>query len=149
MINHYIKCEVLDGGSLPQKAHTSDAGYDLFASSDISLEPGEILKHPLNIKLHLPENCYMEITSKSGNGIKGLLVYAGIIDEAYRGVINVIATNISNNTLTFKKNQKVAQLIYHPYTKYTSIVQVDKIDENTERGTGAFGSSGSFKKEQL
>ena len=91
----------------------------------------------------------MEITSKSGNGIKGLLVYAGIIDEAYRGVINVIATNISKNTLTFKKNQKVAQLIYHPYTKYTSIVQVDKIDENTERGAGGFGSSGSFKKEQL
>ena len=147
MVEKYIKCEVLEDGTLPQKAHFSDAGYDLFATSDITIAPGEIIKHPLNIKLQLPENCYMEITSKSGNGVRGLLVYAGIIDEAYRGVINVVAHNLTNSPLEFKKGAKLAQLIYHPYTKWTQFKQVDKVEENTERGSGGFGSSGAFKKD--
>jgi dUTP pyrophosphatase len=139
-----IKCEVLEGGSLPVKAHYSDAGYDLFATSDIVVAPGEIIKHPLNVKLQLPDDCYMEIASKSGNGVKGLLVYAGIIDEDYRGVINVVAHNLSEKPLEFKKGAKLAQLLFHPYTKHTVIMNVEKVDTNTKRGTGGFGSTGQF-----
>ncbi len=138
-----IKCEVLEGGRLPNKAHQSDAGYDVFATSDIILKPGELLKHPLNIKLQLPDDSYMEITSKSGNGSKGLLVYAGIIDEAYRGIVHVVATNISDKTLTFPAGAKLAQMILHPYTKHTLIVQVASVDTDTERGAGGFGSTGA------
>lgn len=142
-----IECEVLENGSIPSKAHYSDAGFDLYATSDMSVLPGEIIKHPLNIKLKLPENCYMEITSKSGNGVKGLLVYAGIIDEGYRGVINVVAHNLSDKVLEFKKGAKIAQLIYHPYNKNVYIEQVDSVQSDTDRGSGGFGSTGSFKKE--
>lgn len=143
-----IKCQVLENGKLPAKAHITDAGYDLFATHDFDIWPGEVVKHPLNIKLELPDSSYAEITSKSGNGSKGLLVYAGIIDEGYRGVLHVIMTNLNyanaNNKLSISKGQKIAQLIMHPYSKYYSLVQVDEIDSNTDRGTGGFGSSGLY-----
>ena len=60
-----IKCKVLKDGQLPVKAHATDAGYDLFATEDFTVEPGQIVKHPLNIKLELPDSSYAEITSKS------------------------------------------------------------------------------------
>jgi dUTP pyrophosphatase len=142
MIQHWIKCEVLEDGRLPEKANMSDAGSDVFATSDIIIPPRGIIKHPLNIKLELPDNCYMEITSKSGNGSRGLLVYAGIIDEEYRGIVHVVAHNLTDQPLEFKKGHKLAQMIYHPYTKWTAFKQVDKVDPNTKRGAGGFGSTG-------
>ena len=46
-----IQVEVLDGGFLPSKAHSDDAGIDLFATSDITIWPGHIVKHPLNVRM--------------------------------------------------------------------------------------------------
>lgn len=161
MSNKTVKCLVEEGGQLPIKAHKTDAGFDLFATSDFSVAPGQVVKHPLNIKLELPESSYAEITSKSGNGSKGLLVYAGIIDEGYRGVLHVILTNLNHkahdtyvdgrkatillagDTLHVKKGQKIAQMILHPYSSDYALEATDKIDENTSRGVGGFGSSGS------
>lgn len=155
-----VKIQVLESGQLPIKAHKSDAGFDLFATSDFSIESGQIVKHPLNIKLQLPESTYAEITSKSGNGSRGLLIYAGIIDEGYRGVIHAVMTNLNHapyqtwvdgfpkeillpgETLTFKKGQKIAQMILHPYFSDYELQQVNQLDENTSRGSGGFGSSG-------
>lgn len=136
-----IFCKVLENGTLPTKAHQTDAGYDLYCSSDITIEPGEIIKHPLNIQLHIPPESYMEITSKSGNGSKGLLVYAGIVDESYRGVPHVVAINMSKNQLKFTKGMKLAQMIIHPF-RHTSLVEVSEISTNTSRSLGGFGSSG-------
>lgn len=142
-----VKCQVLENGKLPLKAHATDAGFDLFATEDFDVYPGDVVKHPLNIRLELPDSTYAEITSKSGNGVKGLLVYAGIIDEGYRGVVHVIMTNVNHSIPTKKlsilKGQKIAQMIMHPYSKHYSLVQVDEIDSNTDRGAGGFGSSGN------
>jgi dUTP pyrophosphatase len=139
-----IECEVLGDGTLPRKAHASDAGFDLFATSDIELKPGQIVKHPLNIKLALPTGTYAEITTKSGLGSKGQLVYAGIIDQAYRGIPHVLMTNLSQETIIIKKHQKCAQLILHPFAPNYFIEQVEEVDTNTDRSTGGFGSSGAF-----
>jgi dUTP pyrophosphatase len=95
-----IEVEVLEGGALPTKAHKTDAGFDLFATSDITLYPGQVIKHPLNIRIKFPEGCWGRVETKSGLGAKGMLCYAGVIDEGYRGVVHVIATN-----LKFKKNE--------------------------------------------
>lgn len=156
-----VKCKILDGGQMPVKAHKTDAGFDLFAVEDFSVDPGQVVKQPINVQLQLPSSTYAEITSKSGNGSKGLLVYAGIIDEGYRGTIHVVMTNLNHTqvktwvngyeknvllageTLTFKKGQKIAQMILHPYSSDYVLEQVDQLDENTSRGLGGFGSSGN------
>jgi dUTP pyrophosphatase len=151
-----IEVEVLDGGKMPTKAHASDAGYDLYATEDIALYPGQVKKTPLNIKLKLPVSTWAEIATKSGLGSKGQLVYAGVIDQDYRGIPHVVMTNVNlishvdeegypvmrTEPIVIKKGEKVAQLIMNPYSSNFYMVQVDKVDTSTERGSGGFGSTG-------
>ena len=152
-----VEVQVLEGGAMPLKKNYTDAGFDLIASEDIKLYPGQVLKHPLNIRLRLPANTYAEITTKSGLGSKGHLVYAGIIDEQYRGIPHVLMTNLNQTRgfsesfgslvanvepLVIKKGEKVAQLIMHPYNSSYFVEQVETVDTNTDRGEGGFGSTG-------
>lgn len=142
----YIDCEVLEGGTLPTKAHGTDAGFDLFATSFVVIENGSVTKHPLNIKLALPTGTFMEICTKSGLGGKGQLVYAGIIDEEYRGIPHVICTSLLPgfiNSVHIEAGKKIAQGIVHPHGPRYIIRRVDKVGENTKRGAGGFGSSGA------
>lgn len=155
-----IEVEVMDGGRLPHKAHQTDAGFDVFATEDVSIYPGQIVKHPLNIRMKLPTGTWARIETKSGLGSKGQLVYAGVIDETYRGIPHVIATNLNWNTVPFldqdgepnvhmnpqpiviKKGEKIAQITMNPHSNAYFIKQVDKVDTNTDRGEGGFGSTG-------
>ena len=151
-----IEVQVEAGGTLPSKVRHTDAGFDLFATEDIYLYPGQSGKTPLNVRLKLPQNTYAEITTKSGLGSRGHAVRAGIIDEEYRGVINVIHANVAliegldeeglplmfTQPLVIKKGEKLAQLIMHPYNNAYFIEQVEQIDTNTSRGEGGFGSTG-------
>jgi dUTP pyrophosphatase len=151
-----IEVEVLDGGKLPFKINPTDAGFDLYATDEVRIFPGQVQKHPLNVKLKLPKGTYGEITSKSGLGSRGLLVYAGIIDQEYRGVPHVVMSNIwvidsideqgfplmHTDPIVVKKGEKLAQMIMHPYSSEYYVEQVDKVDTNTSRGTGGFGSTG-------
>lgn len=152
-----IEVEVLNGGKLPFKANATDAGFDLYATDDVTIYPGQVQKHPLNIKLKLPKGTWGEITSKSGLGSKGLLVYAGVIDQEYRGIPHVVMSNIwvmqeigpdgyplmRVEPIIVKKGEKLAQLIMSPYSPEYYIEQVETVDTNTSRGTGGFGSTGS------
>jgi dUTP pyrophosphatase len=151
-----IEVEVLDGGKLPTKAHLTDAGFDVFATSDVLIYPGQIIKHPLNIKMALPANSWARIETKSGLGSKGMLVFAGVVDEGYRNIPHVIATNLAtttddeNGNMTFnqtpimiKKGEKIAQITMEPHSTSFFMVQVDRVDINTSRGEGGFGSSGA------
>lgn len=146
-----IEVEVLEGGKLPAKAHKTDAGFDLYATEDITLLPGQVLKHPLNIRMKLPAGCWARIETKSGLGAKGMLVYAGVVDETYRGIPHVIMTNLKTvaehplagvHPIMVLKGEKLAQMTMNPHSNEFFIVQVDKVDTNTDRGEGGFGSTG-------
>lgn len=137
-----IEVELMQDGKLPTRGTDRSAGFDVYATSDITLQQGVITKHPLNIKLCLPKNTYASIETKSGLGSKGMLVYAGVIDEDYRGVPHVICTNLSKNDITILKGQKIAQMIMRPFSLEYKIKPVLFVDENTQRGAGGFGSTG-------
>src|ERR1035437_9479591 len=151
-----IEVEVMDGGKLPSKKNQTDAGFDLYAVDDIKIYPGQVMKVPLNIRMKLPESTWAEITSKSGLGAKGLLVYAGVIDQGYRGIPHVVMSNINiiqgmdqdgiplmrTDPIVIKKGDKLAQLIMNPFSNQFYVEQVDKVSTDTDRSDGGFGSSG-------
>lgn len=140
-----IEVEVLDGGRLPFKAHRTDAGFDLFATSDVEIIPGQIMKHALNIRMKLPRGTYAQIESKSGLGGKGLLVYAGVIDENYRGIPHVVGANLNiheGKPILVKKGAKLAQMTMRPHANDYFMTQVESVDTDTDRGQGGFGSTG-------
>lgn len=151
-----IQIKVEDGGKLPTKVHLSDAGYDLFSTEDITIYPGQVKKTPLNFRIKLPEGTWAEITSKSGLGSKGLLVYAGVIDQSYRGIPHVVMSNIfliegldedglplmRTTPIIIKKGEKIAQLIMNAFSSHYYVTEVQEMDMNTSRGEGGFGSTG-------
>ena len=150
-----IEVEVLEGGKLPAKAHRTDAGFDVYATDDIVIYPGQVVKHPLNIRMKLPAGTWARIETKSGLGSKGHFVYAGVIDETYRGIPHVIQTNLNWNAvpfqdehgenvhlnpqpLTIKKGEKLAQITMNPHSNEFFIEHVEEVATDTDRGEGGF-----------
>ena len=139
-----IEVEVLENGTLPKKANLTDAGWDVFATKDELIEYGVISKIPLNIKMALPKNCYVRIETKSGLGSRGMLVYAGIIDEEDPGIPHVVCTClIPGKSLKINKGEKIAQMIIEPFDNTVQLIQVDKVSTDTTRSSGGFGSTGA------
>ena len=64
----------------------------------------------------------------------------GTIDADYRGEIGVILVNLSNEPFTVEPGERIAQLVIAQYTQIQWTL-VNNLEE-TERGTGGFGSTG-------
>lgn len=138
-----IKCQVLDGGKVPEKANINDAGFDVFATEDIVIRKGEMTKHPLNIKLEIPRGAYLHVHVKSGLGSKGMAITSCVVDEGYRGIPHVVATCLVDEPIVIKKGQKLAQLVPYPFSTNYYFEEVESVDEKTNRGAGGFGSTGA------
>ena len=90
-----------------------------------------------------PLGCYARIAPKSGLACKsGLDVLGGVCDRNYTGEYKVIVVNLDKeNAVLLTGGMKIAQLIVEKY----SDVKVELVDslEDTSRGEGGFGSTGS------
>jgi len=65
----------------------------------------------------------------------------GIIDSGYRGLLYAAVDNISNKEASMEPIQRYFQICM-PDLKPFYVVFVEKINENTTRGAGGFGSTG-------
>jgi dTMP kinase len=127
---------------LPSKANSSDAGFDLFANEDYSIEIYGQALIKTGIKIAIPEGHVGLIWDKSGLANLGYTTLGGVIDESYRGEIKVIFKNLSEDIVHIKKGQKIAQLLIQKIS-HPEIIE-SKLDKNTERSDKGFGSSGLF-----
>lgn len=126
---------------LPQRAHPTDSGADLFALEKTELPAHKSVKVRTGIAIELQEGTSGCIWGKSSVESKGIKVMAGLVDAPYRGEILICMFNLTDETFIFEKGQKIAQLVVLP-TLYPSFKQVEELSD-TERGTGGFGSTGS------
>lgn len=129
---------------LPAYAHAGDAGLDLYARSDVHLEPGERAVVPTGIAVALPRGCVGLVHPRSGLAARlglSLVNTPGTIDEGYRGEVKVIAINLDRAApLTLSRGDRIAQLVVQR-VETVDIVEVESLDD-TSRGAGGFGSSG-------
>ena len=136
-----MKVKLLDGARLPDRAHPTDAGSDLFARERKVIEPGKSATFDTGVCVELPHGCYAKVESKSGLNVKhGVMCCGGVIDEPYRGSIVVKLYNLSDVPYIVERGDKIAQLIIMHYV-VPEIVVVDELSE-TDRGTDGFGSTG-------
>lgn len=126
---------------LPTRAHPSDAGLDLYAVNDWVLYPSDRVMISTGIKIALPDGYAGLIWDKSSLAAKGLHAMAGVIDADYRGEIKVVVINLSNNIINIGSGQKIAQLLIQKI-ETPDIRETDALPM-TERGEGAFGSTGA------
>lgn len=127
--------------TLPTRGSDFAAGLDLYTPRDFVIPAHERLLVPLDIAIQLPKNTFGHVLPRSGLAVKKAIhVGAGVIDEDYRGNVGVLLFNLSNETVTFSKGDRIAQLVVKPYVS-VQVENVDELDES-ERNHGGFGSSG-------
>lgn len=142
-----VKIKKLDPeAKIPVYGSEFSAGADLFAltGGDVVLMPGETAVIPTGIALEIPEGWTGLIFARSGLATKSGLAPAnkvGVIDSDYRGEIKVALHNHSDKPGTVKRGDRVAQLVIVPYLK-ADFFEADGL-EDTERGSGGFGSTGT------
>ncbi len=71
----------------------------------------------------------------------GVINGPGTIDADYRGELKVLLVNWGEAPFTIERGERIAQLLIAPVVQAT-VVEVGELDE-TERGQGGFGSTGS------
>ena len=130
---------------LPAYAHPGDAALDLFATTSVSLAPGDRKAIGTGIAVAIPPGYAGFVQARSGRALKeglALVNAPGLIDSGYRGEIRVIVVNLEpSENIHIERGEKIAQLVIQQVTP----VELDEVNElpASERGEGGFGSTGT------
>jgi len=121
------------------------AGADLYScEEEITLMPGETRLIHTGLVMEIPEGYVGLIYARSGIATKRGLAPAnkvGVIDSDYRGEIMVALHNHSDSAAKIDAKERIAQIVITPYLA-VNYIEAEELNE-TERGTGGFGSTGT------
>ena len=131
---------------VPAYGTEMSAGADLrICSAEPTVIPaGKTVMVPTGIACAIPEGYVGLVFARSGLASKRGLAPAnkvGVIDADYRGEIFVPLMNHSDCEQTLEPYERIAQLVIVPFLK-VSFEETNTLDE-TERGSGGFGSTGT------
>lgn len=134
---------------VPKKAHTTDAGFDLYCTeTSIDWVKQELLCHT-GIAFEIPKGHVGLLFPRSSIANKPLLLHnsVGVIDSNYRGEVTAkfIITDVRKfmflqNEVGYNPGDRICQMIILPYPN----IEFEEAEELTEtdRGTGGYGSTG-------
>lgn len=140
---------------LPTKGHDNDHCFDFYAAESVDIRPGETVVVPLGLRIELPKGYALVFKERSGLACKGIIVGAGVIDEGYRGPLNVVLrwmipypASDENASMSgrYKINvgDKIAQAKLERTLRATIIeINDEQFSIKTRRGEKGFGSSGA------
>ncbi|MCQ2134176.1 MAG: dUTP diphosphatase [Bacteroidales bacterium] len=143
-----MKVKIINKSSNPSPAYATplSAGMDVRAdiTEPIVLGPLERAMVPTGLYMALPEGYECQVRPRSGLAAKhGITVLntPGTVDADYRGEVRVILVNLSNTPFTIEPGERIAQLVIAKH-EHVEWEEVEILDE-TERGAGGFGSTGT------
>lgn len=128
---------------MPTKAHATDAGFDLTATSREIDTVGNFV-YGTGIAVEIPEGYVGLVFPRSSIAKKTLILTnsVGVIDSGYRGEI---MAKFSDNKLSargevYEVGERIAQLIILPYPQ----IEFEEVAElsDSDRGVGGYGSTG-------
>lgn len=143
---------------LPSKAHASDAGYDLVATSRHTDACGNIV-YGTGLAFEIPEGYVGLLFPRSSIANKDVMLTnaVGVIDSGYRGEVmakfkptlrgkeikyidNCVAPIKPTSVVKYNVNERIGQLIIMPIPDI-EFVESDHLSMS-DRGEGGYGSSG-------
>ncbi|KAG6470159.1 hypothetical protein ZIOFF_071216 [Zingiber officinale] len=125
---------------LPKRATEGASGYDLAINraQDIPVYGRSLLSTGLSIKT--PEGTYARIAPRSGAAFRrGILIGAGVVDSDYRGEVQILAFNTTDQDIFLQKHESIAQIILE-HISTLEVIEVNNL-EDTIRGDHGFGST--------
>lgn len=129
-----------DGAKMPTRAHSSDAGFDLYARETAIVEAKDSCKFDTGVHIEIPEGYVGFLKSKSGLNVKHGITSEGVIDAGYTGSIVVKLYNNSGYDYKVDAGDKISQLVLLPIA--TPELEIADSLTNSDRGDNGFGSSG-------
>ena len=167
-----LKVKRLDKGMpMPVYAKSGDAGFDLRATEDVTIRPGETVMVGTGLAFEIPEGYNGEVRARSGMASKRMLApinEPGTVDAGYRGEVLVPLHNFAPSSVErfdgpYTLPNSSETYLIRAVPNYTAVqhvkrgeriaqmviapvetcefVEVDELSE-TDRGTGGFGSTG-------
>src|SRR5262245_18295484 len=131
--------------ALPSAQHEGDAGLDLRAAMNASVEPGERVMVPTGVAVAIPDGHAGLVLPRSGLASKHGLTLAnapGLIDAGYRGEVMCSMVNLDrDDAIEIRAGDRIAQLVI---VAIPSVVPAwaDELPES-HRAQGGFGSTGT------
>ena len=136
-----LECQLKPGAKLPERAHHSDAGADLFACESLEIYPNEQKLVDTGIAIKIPQGFAGFVYNRSSQGKKGITIphSVGVIDSGYRDTIKVLLKNIGDDPYKITAGDRIALLVF----QMVELVGFKYIWNDSTRGTGGFGSTGT------
>lgn len=133
--------KMTDNACVPKQTLDGDAGLELYATVDKDIYPQEIYRCSTGIAMAIPDGFVGLIWDKSGIAVHGgIKTMGGVIDSNYRGEIDVVLCNLSQNIYHVRAGEKIAQILIQKV--YCPDIEEVSVLEETERGSDNFGSTG-------
>ena len=132
---------------MPEYATAGSAGLDLRAVLDapLQVDPGTTHLVPTGIAIHVADPSLAAVLlPRSGLGHKHGLVLGnltGLIDSDYQGQVFVSIWNRGSEAYEISPGERIAQMVFVPVEQVRFNVVADF--EDSERGAGGFGHSGT------
>lgn len=132
-----IKVIKFPGYKCPERAHYNDSGADCYATTDVIIPAGKVVKIPTGVGLELPDGYDVIVHCKSGLSSKGIWASNSPVDAGYRGEIHAILYNTTDFDYEIKAGEKIGQFVVRP------VIYADFVTDLGEaRNSGAFASTG-------
>lgn len=140
-IVHYVRFTRDGAGHQPKQAYRDDAGWDLAIAQDETLKPGERRDLRTGVCAAFPDGTWGMIVPRSSIVRKfPVQITTGVIDNGFRGELQILVTNIGLEPVKFLAGDRLAQVILIPMVRVEWVEQ-GQLPPGTRELRG-FGSSG-------
>ena len=129
--------------ALPEYQTAGAAGFDLAASEEVVVEPGQVALVPTGLVVEVPPGLFLGIFARSSTPPKrGLMVSngVGVIDSDYCGPADEVKIQVLNFTarpVTVRAGDRIAQGIFLPAPRV--VWEEAAVAKSSSRG--GFGST--------
>lgn len=136
----FMKIMLDEGAKVPEKAHATDVGYDIFSPIDAIVPAHRSVFIDSGVHIQIPHHIAGVLISKSGLNVKHDITSTGLIDPDYTGSIGVKLYNHGGTDYRINAGDKITQIMFIPFASVD--FKVVEEFEKTKRGDGGFGSTG-------
>lgn len=137
-----LDCVLDEDAKMPERAHATDAGLDLFSREFAIVEGGGSYKFDTGVHIAIPAGYVGMVKAKSGLNTNHNITCTGVVDAGYTGSIAVKLYNHGTDNLIVDPGMKIAQLVILPII--TPDLRVVNGMQKTDRGDNGFGSTGAY-----